>query len=70
MKIAIYHPWVYLKSGLERTILEIFKLSEHEITVFTSHYDKQGTYPELADHNIVEINPVSVERSRWYSLMT
>ncbi len=63
MKIAIYHPWVYLKSGLERTILEIFKLSEHEITVFTSHYDKQGTYPELADHNIVEINPVSVERS-------
>ncbi|WP_181405206.1 glycosyltransferase family 4 protein [Aestuariibacter sp. GS-14] len=63
MKIAIYHPWVYLKSGLERTILEICKQTKHEVTVFTSHFDKQGTYPELANYRIVEINPVSVERS-------
>ena len=27
MKIALYHPWIYLKSGLERTILEIARRS-------------------------------------------
>lgn len=63
MKIALYHPWIYLKSGLERTILEILKQTEHEIIVYTSHYDPDKTYPELQNYDIREINPVSVERN-------
>ena len=63
MKVAIYHPWIYLKSGLERTILELLQRSRHEWVVYTSHYDAEGTYPELKDYAIQEVNKVSVQRS-------
>ncbi|MEM7363413.1 MAG: glycosyltransferase family 4 protein [Pseudomonadota bacterium] len=63
MKIAVYHPWIYLKSGLERTILEIARRSGHEILIYTSHYDSDATFPELTEFNITEVNPVSVQRS-------
>ncbi len=63
MRVALYHPWIYLKSGLERTILEINRRSRHDWTFYTSHYDKDGTYPELASARIVELNRVSVQRS-------
>lgn len=63
MRIAIYQPWVYLKSGLERTLLEIVRRSRHEWVIHTSHYDRGGTYPELADVPIVELPGVSVRRT-------
>jgi glycosyltransferase involved in cell wall biosynthesis len=63
MRVAIYHPWIYLKSGLERTLLELARRSRHEITLYTSHYDSAGTYPELADCRIVEVGHVSVRRA-------
>ncbi|TXH35863.1 MAG: glycosyltransferase family 1 protein [Burkholderiaceae bacterium] len=63
MKIALYHPWIYLKSGLERTILEIAKRSRHEWVIYTSHFDAQGTYPELKNYGVREVNRVSVQRS-------
>lgn len=63
MKIAIYHPWIYVKSGLERTIMEIKKRSRHDWTIFTSHYDREATYPGLKAMGVREINPVGVERS-------
>lgn len=62
MKVVLYHPWIYLKSGLERTILEIARRSRHEIIIYTSHYDAEKTYPELKAFNIREVNPVSVNR--------
>jgi glycosyltransferase involved in cell wall biosynthesis len=62
MRVAIYHPWIYVKSGLERTLLEITRRSRHEVTLYTSHYDRAGTYPELADCRIVEVGRVSVRR--------
>ena len=63
MKVALFHPWIYLKSGLERTILEIARRSRHEWVLYTTHYDAQGTYPELADFDVREVNRVSVQRS-------
>lgn len=63
MRVALYHPWVYLKSGLERTLLEIHRRSRHQVTIYTSHYDRDGTYPELARAGVVELPRVSVRRS-------
>lgn len=63
MKVALYHPWIYLKSGLERTILEIARRSRHDWTLYTSHYDAEGTYPQLREHGVREVNRVSVQRS-------
>lgn len=62
MRVAIYHPWIYVKSGLERTIMEIHRRSHHQWTILTSHYDREGTYPELRNMGIVELPRVSVRR--------
>jgi len=62
MRIAIYYPWVYLTSGVERTILEICKRSKNEYTIFTNHFDKLNTYPEFSCFDIVKLKQVSVER--------
>jgi hypothetical protein len=47
MKMALYYPWIYLKSGVERTILETIKRSEYEYTIFTNHYDKSRYFNHL-----------------------
>lgn len=64
MKFAVYHPWVYLTSGLERTFLELFRRSRHDWVLYTHRYQPETTYPELADYDVVELSPrVSVRRS-------
>lgn len=62
MRIAMYYPWVYLKGGIERTILEIARRSRHDWTVFTSHYQPDATFPGFAEVDVREIAPVSVRR--------
>jgi glycosyltransferase involved in cell wall biosynthesis len=62
LNIAIYYPWIYLTSGIERTILETVKRSTHNYTIFTNHYDRENTYPEFKKLNIVELDNVSVGR--------
>ncbi len=62
-RIILYHPWVYLKSGLERTLFEIAQRSKHDVTIHTSHFDPAGTYPELSHLKIVEHERVSVKRT-------
>jgi glycosyltransferase involved in cell wall biosynthesis len=63
MRVAIYYPWVYLKGGIERTILELKKRSRHEWTIFTSYYDRDETYPELELMDIRQLQRVSVKRT-------
>jgi glycosyltransferase involved in cell wall biosynthesis len=63
LRIALYHPWIYVKSGLERTILEIARRSRHQWDIHTSHYDAEGTYPELKELGIRETARVSVRRN-------
>jgi len=63
MKIAIYYPWIHLKSGVERTILETLKRSKHQYTVFTNHYNKKGTYHEFKDFKVIELRKIPVRRN-------
>lgn len=64
MRFAIYHPWVYLRSGLERTFLELCHRSRHEWITYTHHHQPETTYVELGNYPIVELSPrVSVRRS-------
>lgn len=62
MKIAIYYPWIYLTSGVERTILETTKFKEHQFTLFTNHYDQNNTYPEFNKLNIIQLKKVPIRR--------
>lgn len=65
MKIALYYPWVYLRSGVERMIVELVSRSRHDWVIYTSHYYPEQTFPEFKKLNIVELSKVSV--SRGYS---
>lgn len=62
MKIACYYPWVYLRSGIERTILEMCRRSRHEYTIFTNNFEPDNTYPEFRNLRITELSNVPVER--------
>lgn len=63
MRVALYHPWVYLKSGIERMFVETVARSRHEWTIYTHHHEPESTYPELRGANVVELGPqVSVRR--------
>lgn len=63
MKVALYYPWIYLRSGVERSIIEIKHQSRHEISIYTNHYDPDGTFPDLKGLGIVELSRVSVRRN-------
>lgn len=62
LKVACYYPWIYLRSGAERTILEQVRRSRHEWTIYTNHYDRHGTFPEFTHLNVVELPRISVDR--------
>ena len=64
MRVALYHPWVYLRSGVERWMVEVITRSRHDWTVYTHHYEPEATYPEVAALDVVPLKPeVSVRRS-------
>ena len=43
-------------------ILELVRRSQHNWTIFTSHYNPAQTYPELKELNIVELSCIPVSR--------
>lgn len=61
--VALYYPWIYLKSGVERTILEITRRSRHDVSVYTSHYDRAGTYSDFSEVEVSEVGRVSTRRT-------
>jgi glycosyltransferase involved in cell wall biosynthesis len=64
MRLAVYHPWVYLRGGAERILVEILERSAHEWTVYTHHHDAEATFSQLRGPEVVELTPrVSVRRS-------
>ncbi|MCX6723469.1 MAG: glycosyltransferase [Candidatus Staskawiczbacteria bacterium] len=65
MKIALYYPWIYLKSGAEKTILEMVKNSRHEFTIFTNHFEPINTYVEYNNLKIIKLADIPVERSYY-----
>ncbi|SRR5581483_9646805 len=63
MRVALYYPWVYLTSGSERLIVELTARSRHDWTIFTNYYDSGHTFPDLKNRKLVELAPISVERT-------
>ncbi len=68
MKIALYYPWVHLKSGVERTILNISSDKNNSYTIFTNRYDREATYPKFKKLNIVELKNVPTKRDLFSTL--
>jgi len=63
-RVALYYPWVHLRSGAERCILEMATRSRHEYVIYTSHVDYDGTFPEFRNlERVVELHRVSVKRT-------
>lgn len=62
MKVALYHPWIYLKGGIERTLLELVRHSRHDWSLFTGRYDPDGTFPEFRSMSVRTIGDISVKR--------
>ena len=62
-RVALYYPWIYVRSGVERMILELVTRSRHRYTVFTNHFNREQTFPEFRDIHAVELPRIPVERS-------
>ncbi|MGH6888125.1 MAG: glycosyltransferase family 4 protein [Rhizomicrobium sp.] len=63
MKLALYHPWIYLRGGIERSILQLVNHSRHSWTIYTGRYDRDHTFSEFRSLDIRELNRTSVDRS-------
>lgn len=63
MKIALYYPWIYLRSGCERTILQLVSRSRHDWTIYTNRFEPESTFPGLQQLKVVNLPEVSVRRS-------
>ena len=63
MNVAAYYPWVYLKGGAERTLLELMRRSRHNWTLYTNRYEPDATFPEFRELPVVELERVSVRRT-------
>ena len=63
-RVALYYPWIYVQSGVERSILEIVRRSRHRYTIFTNHYDREQTFPDFAEiKDLVLLRRIAVQRS-------
>jgi glycosyltransferase involved in cell wall biosynthesis len=62
-KVALYHPWIYLRGGIERCLVELVNRSRHDWTIFTSHFRPHDTFPEFRDFDVRCLSDVSVDRS-------
>ena len=63
MKFALYQPWIYVKGGLERSLLELVSRSRHQWRIYTSHYDQHNTFSEFSRYNVTQLGAVSVSRT-------
>jgi len=63
LRVAIYHPAVYLMGGAERVLAQLVRRSRHRFTILTNHFEPARTFPELSDCEVVELPWVSVERT-------
>ncbi len=62
MRPAIFHPWIYLKGGVERTLLELVTRSRHDWQIYTGRYLPEETFEEYRDLNVVEMAELSLVR--------
>jgi glycosyltransferase involved in cell wall biosynthesis len=63
VKAAVYYPWVYVKGGAERMLVEMIRRSRHDWTLYTNHFEPDATFPELRDVRVVRLPEISVRRN-------
>lgn len=63
MRPALYYPWVYLKGGAERVLLELIRRSRHHWTLYTNRFEPESTFPEFAQLPVIQLSRVSVRRT-------
>jgi glycosyltransferase involved in cell wall biosynthesis len=63
MKAAVYYPWVYLKGGAERVLLELTGRSRHDWTIYTNRFERESTFPELRDVPMRCLREIPVRRT-------
>jgi len=63
VNVAIYYPWIYLKGGAERALLEMVRHSRHDWTIYTNHFDAGSTFADFADLPVVRLPTVPVTRN-------
>jgi glycosyltransferase involved in cell wall biosynthesis len=62
MRPALFHPWIYLRGGIERTLLELVTRSRHDWQIYTGRYLPDETFEEYRDLDVIEIGQLSVTR--------
>jgi alpha-1,3/alpha-1,6-mannosyltransferase len=63
VRLALYHPWIYLRGGIERTLLELVRHSRHDWTLFTSRFEPGNTFPEFRSLDVQRLGDVPVRRN-------
>jgi len=51
-KIALFYPWIKSKGGAEKVLLEIMKIKDFKIDLYTWVYDEKNSFEEFKDLNI------------------
>jgi alpha-1,3/alpha-1,6-mannosyltransferase len=63
VRLALYHPWIYLRGGIERTLLELVRHSRHDWSLFTSRFEPESTFPEFGSMDVQRLSDVPVKRN-------
>jgi len=59
--IALFHPWIHSRGGVEKIILKLLEKSEHNITLYTSVYKPDQTFEEFQEYEIREITNIPIK---------
>ena len=62
MRVALYYPWIYLKGGIERSILELVNRSGHEWTLFTNNFQPENTFEGFSNLEVRMLKQTTVNR--------
>jgi glycosyltransferase involved in cell wall biosynthesis len=62
MRILIYHPWIFMKGGGERVVLDMAKglSGRHTVTIATHVLDLDNTFPELSRFPIINLSSAKI----------
>ena len=52
LKIALFYPWIKSKGGAEKVLLEIMKIEDFEIDLYTWVYDEKNAFEEFKNLKI------------------
>jgi glycosyltransferase involved in cell wall biosynthesis len=52
LKIALFYPWIKSRGGAEKVLLELMKLNEFNIDLYTWVYDEENSFKEFKDLKI------------------